>query len=56
MDSRTKKIRDLSNKLSSARNFIRSLAHAAADLKENEVLSKSYWIKSAIYKLEETKE
>lgn len=56
MDSRTAKIRRLENKLSSARDFIRDVAIQCVEMEDGKFLSKSYWGKKAIIKLEYTKE
>lgn len=56
MDSRTIKIRDLKYKLAKARNLIRDLAIQCATMENNKQLSRSYWGREAICRLEDTKE
>ena len=56
MDSRTLRIRELKNKLESARDFIRYLVFIASECRDGQTLKNEFVIKEGVRKLEYTKE
>ena len=55
-DRRTEKIRELRNKLTNARGFIRDFAFQCVEMEDGKVIGKAFWGKRAIRELEDTKE